>query len=90
MKKYLNKIFQDFPVQLQIVLLSIFLFVGCEGLGLYVISTAGTASGTYIVKKYLNGDVVEIGQIFQLKDGRWITNKGIILKSDDPRILHLK
>ncbi|SVA66067.1 uncharacterized protein METZ01_LOCUS118921, partial [marine metagenome] len=24
------------------------------------------------------------------KDGRWITNKGIILKNDDPKILHLK
>ena len=88
MKKYLNKIFQGFPVQLQLVLFSIFLFVGCEGLGLYVISTAGTASGTYITKKYLMDK--DIGQIFQLKDGRWITNKGIILKSDDPRILHLK
>jgi len=32
----------------------------------------------------------DAGQIFQLKDGRWITNKGIILKSDDPRILQLE
>ncbi|SVA76778.1 uncharacterized protein METZ01_LOCUS129632, partial [marine metagenome] len=54
-------------------------------MGLYVISTAGTASGTYITKKYLiNKDTKEVGQIFQLKDGRWITNKGIILKNDDP------
>jgi len=91
MKKYLNKVFHGFPTGLQIVLLSIFLFVGCEGLGLYVISTAGTASGTYITKKYLiNKDTKEVGQIFQLKDGRWITNKGIILKNDDPKILHLK
>jgi len=80
MKKYLNKIF--------LVLFSVFVLIGCEGLGLYVISTAGTASGTYVAKKYFLDK--DIGQIFQLKDGRWITNKGIILKSDDPRILQLE
>jgi len=80
MKKYLNKIF--------LVLFSVFVLVGCEGMGLYVISTAGTASGTYVAKKYFLDK--DIGQIFQLKDGRWITNKGIILKSDDPRIQHLE
>ena len=80
MKKYLNKIF--------LVLFGVFVLVGCEGMGLYVISTAVTASGTYITKKYLLDK--DIGQIFQLKDGRWITNKGIILKSDDPRILQLE
>ena len=80
MKKYLNKIF--------LVLFSVFVLIGCEGLGLYVISTAGTASGTYVAKKYFLDK--DIGQIFQLKDGRWITNKGIILKSDDPRILELE
>ena len=77
----MNKIF--------LVLFSVLVFIGCEGMGLYVISTAGTASGTYITKKYLDKDQ-EVGQIFQLKDGRWITNKGIILKGDDPRISHLK
>ena len=80
MQKYLNKIF--------LVLFSVFVLIGCEGLGLYVISTAGTASGTYVAKKYFLDK--DIGQIFQLKDGRWITNKGIILKSDDPRILQLE
>ena len=75
MQKYLNNIF--------LVLFSMFVLVGCEGVGLYVISTAGTASGTYLTEKYA-------GQIFQLKDGRWITNKGIILKSDDPRVLQLE
>ena len=78
----MNKIF--------LVLFSVFVFIGCEGMGLYVISTAGTASGTYIAKKYLMDEGQEVGTIFQLKDGRWITNKGIILKSDDPRISHLK
>jgi hypothetical protein len=80
MKKYLNKIF--------LVLFGVFVLVGCEGMGLYVISTAGTASGTYLTEKYLLDK--DAGQIFQLKDGRWITNKGIILKSDDPRILQLE
>ena len=76
----MNKIF--------LVLFSVLVFIGCEGMGLYVISTAGTASGTYVAQKYFLDK--DIGQIFQLKDGRWITNKGIILKGDDPRISHLK
>ena len=77
--------------KIYLVLFSVLVFSGCEGMGLYVISTAGTASGTYITKKYLvDKDTKEVGQIFQLKDGRWITNKGIILKGDDPRISHLK
>ena len=80
MKKYLNKIF--------LVMFSVLVLIGWEGLGLNVISTAGTASGTYVAKKYFLDK--DIGQIFQLKDGRWITNKGIILKSDDPRILQLE
>ena len=80
MQKYLNKIF--------LVLFGVFVLIGCEGMGLYVISTAGTASGTYVAKKYFLDK--DLGQIFQLKDGRWITNKGIILKSDDPRILQLE
>ena len=32
----------------------------------------------------------EVGTIFQLKDGRWMTNKGIILTEDDPRLPHLE
>ena len=89
MIKYLNKIFPNIPVQLQIMLFCLFVIVGCESFGLYAIGAAGNATGSIITKQLYDGRTEE-GQIFQLKNGRWITNKGIILKKDDPRIPHLK
>ena len=89
MIKYLNKIFPEIPIQLQIILFCLFVIVGCEGFGLYAIGAAGNATGSFITKQMMDKQTEE-GQIYQLKDGRWITNKGIILKDDDPRVPHLK
>jgi len=74
---------------LSVFLLS-FILMGCEGLGMYVIGVASTASADYVTDTYINPQDPEIGTIFQLKNGKWMTNKGIILSEDDPRIPHLE
>ena len=74
---------------LSVFLLS-FILMGCEGLGMYVIGVASTASADNVTDTYINPQDPEIGTIFQLKSCRWITNKGIILSDDDPRIPHLE
>ena len=74
---------------LSVFLLS-FILMGCEGLGMYVIGVASTASADYVTDNYIKSQDPEIGTIFQLKNGKWMTNKGIILMDDDPRIPHLE
>ena len=81
MKKYSTKLLA--------VLFFSFVLIGCEGLGMYVIGVASTTSADYVTDKYIAPEF-EVGTIFQLKDGRWMTNKGIILTEDDPRIPHLE
>ena len=76
MKKYSTRL-------LAVFILS-FVLMGCEGLGLYVIGVASTVSADYVTDKLIKPP--EIGTIFQLKDGRWMTNKGVILELSDPRI----
>ena len=81
MKKYSIKLFA--------VWLFSFVLISCEGVGMYVIGVASTTSADYVTEKYISPEG-EVGTIFQLKDGRWMTNKGIILTEDDPRIPHLE
>jgi hypothetical protein len=80
---------KKYSIKLLAVLFFSFVLIGCEGLGMYVIGVASTTSADYVTDKYILPQS-EVGTIFQLKDGRWMTNKGIILKDDDPRIPHLE
>ena len=80
---------KKYSIRLLAVLLFSFVLIGCEGVGMYVIGVASTTSADYVTENYISPEG-EVGTIFQLKDGRWMTNKGIILKEDDPRIPHLE
>ncbi len=81
----LNKVFPGFPVTIQIILVCMFLLVGCEGVASYIIGVAGNVTADYVTDKYVESQDSE-GQIFQLNNGKWISRSGRILSPDDPRI----